>query len=151
MTASSAPKPEFVSYDDWINRIVMIGSAGEEEELRETYDSLVQDFTSWQYPITLYRAVVLNDISELRTEHVGSSWTWDEDMAVPYSGPLHGTTFILKAVCPEPSIDWDTTLEMGLCGSEMEIKVAYGKPLTLVGYRRETDSEWTPVNKTITG
>lgn len=144
-----AKKPSFVSYDEWEGSPASMMS---DDEIREAYDGFVKDFSSWKFPVIIYRAVKLTDINALRTTKVGGSWAFEENAAIAYwAEPSHpGDIYILKASCPESSVDWDTTLEMNLCGGELELTIKEGAPLTLIAYRLNTESAWTPFNKTVT-
>jgi hypothetical protein len=162
--SKTAGKFVWPPYEEWIdgfhpyleNEAAEQGeeNLAESEELRDIYDGFVQTFSSWRFPITIWRAVKLGSIEDLDTTKLGVAWTFRENMAVPYAG-MGGEEFILRAKVPASSIDWDMTMELNLYGGEDEVRLIEGAPVMLEGYTIKdkwsgAKDQWFPLKKRLT-
>ena len=153
----AAGKPVWPPYEEWIDGFhpYLVNEAAEQgeenleesEELRGLYDDFVRVFSSWKFPLTIWRAVKLGSIEDLDTAKLGVAWTFRENMAIPYGG-VGGENFILKARVPANSIDWDMTMELNLYGGEDEVRLIEGAPVQLEGYNIK--GKWFPLKKRLT-
>jgi GNAT superfamily N-acetyltransferase len=136
-----------------------------QRNLKDDYEKITAMYSAWKYPVTVWRAVKLRDISDLREDNVGSSWSHSISGAVPYWGRnAPGDIYFLEGQIPSDSIDWEETLNRALylpfqhLDSEKEICVKEGAPIYVKeaywGYTstvgRTEEPRIIPLNKTMT-
>lgn len=150
----------FPPFSEWA-KDRFIPSMMDKEDQEDQYNAMMADFSGWKFPVAAYRAVRLHDISELREKEAGACWSWDERGAVVYDDPALKSpddpksrtpwlkTFVIKAMVPKDSIDWDATFELGLCGNEAELHLKDGAPVYAVAWS-QGDGGWVPLKKTMT-
>jgi hypothetical protein len=133
--------------DKWIFDHVAI------QDLRLKYEKLNKFFSNLTYPLTVYRAIELEDISNLRTntkqwqtapDTFGHCWAWDERGAQAYCSEEDGTLFIFKAELPGPNyVDWVTTIGCNfMLPEEHEIRVIAGRQLSITGWKKAGEGVW---------
>jgi 2'-5' RNA ligase/GNAT superfamily N-acetyltransferase len=146
--------------DQWIFDNVARGM------LQERFNKLRQFFGTMTFPLTVYRAIDLQDLNDLRTEPkpdkkpnnrlvpwskeaFGHSWAWDEKGAQPYGSNIdfniNDFTFMFRGVVQSSSdVDWETTLEVNfLLPEEHEIRVQDGRQIQITGYKKaKNGGEW---------
>lgn len=84
----------------------------------------------------VYRAVRLDALDDLRLEHLGFYWTWDEEAAEPYWGKGYGKDYILEGVVDQEHIDWERTLRANAINpDEKEVFIKDGSPIYVVAVR----------------
>jgi RNA:NAD 2'-phosphotransferase (TPT1/KptA family) len=145
---TAAGRPHFVPFDQWGMKEETCSTL-DEDERRSLYDAMVRDFGEWEFPVPAFRAVKLQDIHRLETDGVGVAWTWEEDKAIAYNAwavPAAGDVYVLKALVPEDAIDWDSTLELGLCSNESELRLRRRALVRLVAWKKE-GGPWVPLGR----
>lgn len=97
--------------------------------------------------LILYRAINLENkhlwLKNLEDDgEVGVSWSYKKSGAVAYHGE-YATTYILKAIVPLKSVSLDETIGLNISfnGSEAEIRLKKGAPLTIVEISKGRRSE----------
>jgi GNAT superfamily N-acetyltransferase len=117
-------------------------------ELESSYNDILDRHMFWAYPLTVYRAMTLTDIKDMRTKGVGVYWAWDEEAAQPHWGYGEGAgsvVYTLKAQVGERDIDWKGTiwanLDPNIGDEEKEIRLKEKCHPVLVAWRRGNE-EW---------
>jgi hypothetical protein len=116
-------------------------------ELGQMYNDILDRHMSWTYPLTIYRAMTLVDIKDMKTKGVGVCWTWDEDSAEAHYGKFapEYVKYTLKVQVQEGDINWEGTIRLNLDPdigeSEKEIRLKKGCHPLLLAWRRN-EEEW---------
>jgi hypothetical protein len=139
-----------------------------EEDPDETSDQIEKAFAAdvydkyeeWKYkygklkfPLTLYRAVCVKKLEDIKLNKLGTDWTDSLDSASCYHGhiaPPGSTTFVIKAIVKRTDVDWSGTVWNNLNESfgedEQEINLVRGKTVQVVEIQTK-DEKWIKVNK----
>jgi RNA:NAD 2'-phosphotransferase (TPT1/KptA family)/GNAT superfamily N-acetyltransferase/2'-5' RNA ligase/8-oxo-dGTP pyrophosphatase MutT (NUDIX family) len=132
-------------FDNWCDANPMY-QPDDFNEAEYRYDENVAHFSTVDFPITIYRAVQVEQGTQPNLEKAGIYWTWVENSADAYFGsgsiwdqggphPKNPQTLILKAkVLRSTDVDWDATLLANMLNEdENEITVEAGAQLQLIG------------------
>ena len=138
--------------DEWIYKNIA------RADLEAKFNVVRERFAKMKFPLTVYRAVDLDKLSDLRTsiapgkkpknklvpwshEAFGHSWAWDEKGANNYGSNWQGSndyTYIFRGLIASPKdVDWETTLQVNfLMPDEHEIRVLDGSSIQITGYKK---------------
>jgi len=129
------------------------------EELKRTaradYDDLTETFSAWEFPLNLYRVLVVKDPSQINTDKLGVYWSYT-DIHGGNFGENFSSGYVLRAQVQYPSaINWLDTLRANMVNRhETEVTLDSGETLEVTGIRkhnRKGDGEWKPFHtKTVT-
>jgi hypothetical protein len=125
--------------------------------LSQRYQAILRQWQQFKFPLTVYRSLYLNDISELDISGLGTYWAFAEAGALAvqqnpnggdepyYENDKGKKVFILRAEVKRSDIDWADTLYANLmAGSgevEQEITVYEGSSLRITGWKLR-NGEW---------
>lgn len=127
------------NFMDWIVEDLDISEDATEAELLEAawqayYDWLVARISD--FGTTVYRAVRLKSLDDLRIDRLGDFWTWDADAAEPYWAEGTGGDYIIEGIVSREHVDWEKTLYANaLLPDEKEIFVMDGAPVYVVSVK----------------
>jgi hypothetical protein len=100
--------------------------------------------------LSVYRAISMADLSQLRTQAVGQSWSLEEDMALPYQGDQ--TRFYrLHARVATAYIDRQVSIIMQVVYEEREVVVTAGSPMQIIMIILCTPGHEQPVDSPLVG
>lgn len=138
--------------------------------VKHWYENEVRHFSNRKFPMEVYRMIALQDVNKLRTNGIGTSWTWNIKSAnvlgldfygeIDTTTPYGGACILLKAEINPQNVDWYKTIRANLHEEygekENEITLIDGTSLQSVYYMKLVHSEaprngeWIPLNKTVT-
>lgn len=92
-------------------------------------------------PIQAWRAIVANSdwTPENSGQHIGRHWSYTKDKAVPYDALRDGTLFVVEAMIPPTSVDWEEMVLHHLTrdADEDEVTIYHGAPVQIVNIESE--------------
>ena len=123
-------------------------------------DDVEKEYKDWQhkydrlkFPLTLYRAVCVPKLEDIKLDKLGTDWSDDIESADCYHrhhAKDNSSIFVVKALVKRTDIDWSATVWNNLNTSfgdkEQEINLIKGKSVQVVEILTQED-EWVKINK----
>ena len=132
---------------------IMIDNYDKEDikNIEDNYNDWKQRHESYMYPLTIYRAIILKDISDIDYNNIGTYWTPDIDYAKPYNVSGGDNKYILIARVNKDDINWGETLMKNVSSigeDENEITLLKNKNI-LIQYIIDANNKKIKVNKMV--
>jgi len=126
------------SFKGWIKELDISEDATETERLEAAW----QAYYEWlvtrisDFGTTVYRAVRLKSLDDLRIDRLGDFWTWDAYAAEPYWAEGTGGDYIIEGIVSREHVDWEKTLLANVfLPDEKEIFIKVGAPVYVVSVK----------------
>jgi hypothetical protein len=102
-------------------------------------------FEDIEFPLTVYRAIrLLNGLTDLRKQHFGKYWTFDERVAEHWQFGMR-PMWMFRTVVERHQTNWlDTVDHNQRFEHEKEIRLHNGVKLMVEAYKRRHETIWTP-------
>ena len=130
---------------DWVTEDLDISEDATATELLEAawqayYEGLVARIS--YFDTTVYRAVRLKSLDDLRVDRLGHFWTWDTEAPEAYWGKGAGGDYIIEGIVSREHVDWGETLRANaIHPDEKEIFIKVGAPIYVVSVKEMGDEE----------
>jgi hypothetical protein len=117
-----------------------------EAELEARFKDLEAKHQNWQWPLSVYRGISLNRITDVNLSKLGVYWAWDEHAAEAHWGLSGVGTYVFRALITERDVDWMQTMFANLWPSlgeeEKEIRLKEGVSPKITGWKASDDVQW---------
>jgi len=122
-------------------------------DIGHKFNQWIGKFKYFKYPLTLYRALGLKDVKELKWNKLGTDWSDEIKSAQVYNtyyAPWGHNTFVVRVEVKKSDVDWGPTIWNNLNESfgeaEQEINLRPGKKVKVTGIQHPND-KWEAVSK----